>query len=340
MGSGETSPSSGAVFEVVAKQYRPPLHVAILETPAGFEFNSERVAGRVGEFLQNRLQNYHPIIDIIPARKKGTEFSPDTESILEPLYQTDMIFMGPGSPTYAARQLGGSLVYEIIKARQRTGAALVLASAATIAFGCQTLPVYEIYKAGIDLHWQPGLDFFQHYGLSLVIVPHWNNAEGGAELDTSHCFMGEERFALLQKMLTCKGTIIGIDEHTSVWIDLGAGKAQVFGKGEVHLIMGEEKQCYSNGDNIPLHKLGNYVPAEDWHANIRQSVWKKLELTRKFALQNVNAAPPEQVTALAHQRDIARRRGDFLLADQLRKKIEDLGWKIMDTPSGTNVIKE
>ncbi len=75
----------------------------------------------MGEFLQNRLQNYHPIIDIIPARKKGTEFSPDTESILEPLYQTDMIFMGPGSPTYAARQLGGSLVYEIIKARQRPG---------------------------------------------------------------------------------------------------------------------------------------------------------------------------------------------------------------------------
>ena len=102
--------------------------------------------------------------------------------------------MGPGSPTYTARQLTGSLAYEIIQARQRTGAALVLASAATIAFGCQTMPIYEIYKAGMDLHWQPGLNYFQQFGLDLVIVPHWNNAEGGAELDTSRCFMGAGRF--------------------------------------------------------------------------------------------------------------------------------------------------
>src|SRR5512133_74408 len=104
MGSGETSPSSGTVFEEVAKLYSSPLRIAIMETPAGFELNSDRVAGRVGDFLQNRLQNYHPVIEIIPARKKGSDFSPDSEALLEPLYRADMIFMGPGSPTYAARQ--------------------------------------------------------------------------------------------------------------------------------------------------------------------------------------------------------------------------------------------
>ncbi len=219
MGSGETAPSSGTVFEEVAKLYTPPVRIAIVETPAGFELNSSRVAGRVGDFLQNRLQNYRPVVDIIPARKIGTALSPDSPEILEPLYQADIIFMGPGSPTYTARQLTGSLAYEIIQARQRTGAALVLASAATIAFGCQTMPIYEIYKAGMDLHWQPGLNYFQQFGLDLVIVPHWNNAEGGAELDTSRCFMGAGRFDELCSLLTCEGTILGIDEHTSIWID-------------------------------------------------------------------------------------------------------------------------
>ena len=41
--------------------------------------------GRVAEFLKTRLQNYKPTIDLIPARKQGTEFSPDNPEILKPL---------------------------------------------------------------------------------------------------------------------------------------------------------------------------------------------------------------------------------------------------------------
>ena len=82
---------------------------------------------------------------------------------------------------------------------QDTGAArarrcAVFASAGAIAIGRYTLPVYEIYKAGHDLHWQDGLDLFGPFGLNLAFVSHWNNGEGGADLDTSHCFMGKERF--------------------------------------------------------------------------------------------------------------------------------------------------
>jgi hypothetical protein len=340
MGSGETSPSSGAVFEEVAKQYSTPLRIAILETPAGFELNSDRVAGRVGDFLKNRLQNYHPIIDIIPARKKGTEFSPDSEEILEPLYWADMIFMGPGSPTYAARQLMGSLAYEIIQARQRTGATLVLASAATIAFGCQTMPVYEIYKAGCDLHWQPGLDFFQNYGLSLIVVPHWNNAEGGAELDTSHCFMGKERFNSLAEKLTCKGNILGIDEHTSLWIDPGSGKGKVFGKGIIHFMASGQEHNYSTGEDISLNKLGDYVLPDDWQNGIPQSVWQRLSHYGELTSGDYPMDPPDEVLALIHQRDAVRKTGNFMMADQLRKRVEELGWRILDTPAGSKPVKD
>jgi len=55
----------------------------------------------------------------------------------------------------------------------------VAASAAALTIGRFTLPVYEIYKVGQDIHWVDGLDILSQFGLHLVVVPHWNNAEGG-----------------------------------------------------------------------------------------------------------------------------------------------------------------
>jgi hypothetical protein len=30
--------------------------------------------------------------------------------------------------------------------------------------------------------------------VTLSFIPHWNNAEGGIDLDTSRCFVGLDRF--------------------------------------------------------------------------------------------------------------------------------------------------
>ena len=46
-----------------------------------------------------------------------------------------------------------------------------------------------------------GLDLFADYGMNLSFVPHWNNAEGGIDLDTSRCFFGMERFDQWRKLL-------------------------------------------------------------------------------------------------------------------------------------------
>jgi hypothetical protein len=336
IGSGETSPASGIVFEKLAKRYNSPLRIAIMETPAGFELNSSRVAGRVGAFLANRLQNYNPVIDVIPARKKGGNFSPDNDAILEPLYSADLIFLGPGSPSYTARQLVGSLAYEIIQARQRTGASLILASAATIAFGCRTMPVYEIFKAGMDLHWQPGLSFFRHYGLNLIIIPHWNNAEGGAELDTSRCFMGVERFELLEGMLDGEPDILGIDEHTSIWLDPESGLARVYGKGKIHLIRNKTEQQFGSDQMVPFFREDGYNPSIDTYDGIRQSVWSRLEQVSQKPLEE---PAPDQLIEWLQQREMARKAGDYPLADSLRKKIEECGWKILDTADGSRLEK-
>ena len=235
-GSGETSPSGRKVFDFLLSKLTPAPRLALLETPAGFELNSEQVIGRVAEFISHRLQNYRPQVEIVAARKRGTPFSPDDPAVAAPLLEADLIFMGPGSPSYAVRQLQDSLAWQYLQARHRLGAALSFASAATVAAGAYALPVYEIYKVGEDLHWKPGLDLLGPYGLPLVFIPHWNNNDGGEELDTSRCFMGQERFAKLMEMLPPDLTVIGLDEKTALVLDVQAGVCRVMGLGGVTLI--------------------------------------------------------------------------------------------------------
>ena len=74
LGSGETLPSSGKAHEFAARQLPNPPTIAILETPAGFELNADRVAGKIKEFLETRLTNYNPNIIQIPARSLHRSF--------------------------------------------------------------------------------------------------------------------------------------------------------------------------------------------------------------------------------------------------------------------------
>ncbi|MBV7328368.1 hypothetical protein KFU94_08930 [Chloroflexi bacterium TSY] len=141
MGSGETSPSIRKVYDWLFQEIGPSIDVAILETPAGFEPNSDYVAGQIGQYLEKHLQNYNPQIHIVPARKRGTPFSPDNPDLIKPMYSANVLMMGPGSPTYAARQLKDSVVWHTLQARHRQGASLILASATTIASSVHALPV-------------------------------------------------------------------------------------------------------------------------------------------------------------------------------------------------------
>ena len=88
--------------------------------------------------------------------------------------------------------------------------------------------VYEIFKAGADLGWDDGLHLLPLLGLGVdpVIVTHWNNTEGGAGLDTTHCYMGQERFDRLVEMLPSAEAILGIDEHTACILEKGGTSSE------------------------------------------------------------------------------------------------------------------
>ncbi len=328
LGSGETSLAGGRLFETLARKVAPPLKIAVLETPAGFELNSPQVAGKVADFLASRLQNFDPRVSVIPARKRGTDFDPDDGAILTMLEDANFIFMGPGSPTYAVRQLKDSLTWDLIRARHRRGAALVFASAATISIGAWALPVYEIYKAGEDVHVLPGLDLFGIYRLQMSFIPHWNNAEGGEDVDTSRCFIGIERFSQWCSQLPEGHTTIGLDEHTGLIMDFQAGKCQVNGVSSVTLLRECNPEIYPSGAEFPLSELGQFVWPEEAQEGIGQAAW---DMSGKIIMQE--EAVPVQVQELAQARQEARRQKDWATSDKLRQALADLGWQVQDTPT-------
>lgn len=329
-GSGETSPSGRKVYEWLFSRFPSPVSVAILETPAGFQPNSSIVAGKIGEFLRTRLQNHRPEVSVLPARARGTEFSPEDPSILDPIFRSDVLFAGPGSPTYAVRQLEGSLAFHYLAARHRLGGAVVLASAAVIASGAECLPVYEIYKSGEDLHWRQGLDLFRPFGLSLTFIPHWNNSEGGAELDTSRCFMGIERFTRLVQMLPPDRVIVGIDEQSALVFDPAEACCRVMGKGGVTIRRGNLEARYEPGSHFPVDVLGAFRQPRG--EDIPAVVWE-----RALAAQNSKhreSGPPERVLALIRERERARAERNWAESDRLRDQILAMGWRVSDTLDG------
>ena len=337
LGSGETLLAGGRIFESIVQRFTQPVRIAILETPAGFELNSPSVAGRVGEFLKNRLKNFSPQIDVIPARKRGTPFSQDDSRILEPLSLATLIFMGPGSPTYAVRQLKGSLAWDLVRARHRQGAAIVFASAAVIAVGAFVLPVYEIYKAGEDVNAMPGLDLFADFNLQLSLLPHWNNTDGGEEVDTSRCFVGIERFNQWCSLLPVGHTTIGLDEHTGIIIDFATGNCSVSGVSSVTLLRACNPKIFPSGAEFPIKELGDFRMPENPETGISEVVWK---MASNAAQAAVLETVPEEVAVLLVKRQQARLQQEWAKADALRQQLTALGWIIQDTPDGQKIVRQ
>jgi hypothetical protein len=283
--------------------------------------------------MRSRLQNYSPSVEIIPARKKESAFSPDDPEIVKPLLYANLIFMGPGSPTYAIRQLKDTLAWDVIRARHRLGATLVFASAATISVGAHALPVYEIYKVGQDVHIVDGLDFFADFGLHLSFLPHWNNAEGGADLDTSRCFVGMERFAEWSSLLPSQNRTLGLDEHTGLIMDLEARLCEVSGVSSVSLARAGSTEIYASGSSFPLRELGEFqLPPRD---TISAFAWEMC----LHAPVPEEPQPSPEVLALMKQRAAARTNKDWAESDRLREEIAAHGWTVQDSRDGSRIVK-
>ena len=325
LGSGETA-SAGRILheQLFQKHAKKKINVAVLETPAGFEPNSEAVAQEVSDFFTEKLQNFHPDVKIIPARRRDGEFSTNSEEIVRGIKSADHIYLGAGSPTYLVKHLYHSLMFDVIHNQHELGSSVCLTSASSIAFGRWTLPVYEIFKVGMDLYWEEGLNFFSRFNLDISVIPHWNNNDGGNKIDTSRCYLGKERVGKLLTLLPPESVVLGLDEHTGLHLDFSSQTVSVLGKGSVHLIKSGQETIFSNGAKFSFNQLGEFK-------------FPSIESTVKLNSQLLQV--PDEIIAIAELRLNARKTQNWMEADNLRTKLSNMGYTIEDKNDGYKVLK-
>jgi peptidase E len=258
MGSGELTATMVEVHKSLLRKLGESARAVFLDTPAGFQLNADHIAQKAVAYFNSRVQHPLQVASFKSARPNSELAAQRAFSLLR---QTDYLLIGPGSPTYALRQWQQSPVAQIMIQRIEAGACMVAASAAALTIGSHTLPVYEIYKVGMPVHWVPGLNILRHFGMHLVVIPHWNNAEGGNH-DTRYCFMGAPRLKRLESMLPVPTPILGIDEHTALIIDLASQNATIEGVGHVTVRWQGKEQRFDKGDPLPLSLLRAHFPAD------------------------------------------------------------------------------
>jgi peptidase E len=251
MGSGETTDSMVRVHRYLLEKLKPPVKAVFIDTPAGFQMNADDLYHKASEYFQKRLNQ---VLERIPFQSAKNMSIYEAERAYQILREGDYIFVGPGSPTYALKNWIGTPIPKILAERIRQGACFVAASAAALTLGRFTLPVYEIYKVGEELRWVEGLDLLGQFGIPVVVIPHWNNAEGGTH-DTRFCYMGEPRLIQLERMLPSGTLILGIDEHTACILDFLAGQVLIRGVGEVTLRHGGDRKVFQDGEVFTLEEF-------------------------------------------------------------------------------------
>ena len=258
MGSGETAPTMVTPHREVVARFEAPPRAVLLDTPYGFQENADEISQRAMDYFAQRVQLAVEVAGFPGplAAEAAARSTQPTAAALARVRAADFVFSGPGSPTYALSTWRGSALPEALADKLAHGGVVVFASAAACTVGRFALPVYEIYKVGHPIHWLDGLDLLSPLGFGphCVVVPHYDNSEGGTH-DTRFCYMGDRRLRALEEMLPADGWVLGIDEHTALVVDLDAGAVTVTGRGAVTVRRRAAEQRFPAGARLALADL-------------------------------------------------------------------------------------
>jgi hypothetical protein len=252
MGSGETAPTMVQTHRHLVAGLGGNPRAVVIDTPYGFQENAPELARRAVEYFRRSVE-----IDVEVAGLTRLDDGADPverERGLRRVADADWVFAGPGSPTYALRQWRDTPLPGLLADKLAGGGVVTFASAAALTLGRATVPVYEIYKAGEEPRWADGLGLLTGLGIDAVVIPHYDNAEGGHH-DTRFCYLGERRLTAMEETLPDGCWVLGIDEHTAFVIDLDAGIARVTGNGTVTLRLRGRSRVLPSGDTLPLDEL-------------------------------------------------------------------------------------
>ncbi len=251
MGSGETAPTMNAPHRAIFERLGADAKAVLLDTPFGFQENAPIIAAKAIEYFRDAIGRQ---VEAAGLTRTDTADTLAVERGVAKVRSADWVFAGPGSPTFALDQWKNTPVPDALIDKLRSGGAVVFSSAAALTLGNATVPVYEIYKVGVDPYWLEGLDVLAEVGLDVAVIPHYDNAEGGNH-DTRFCYLGERRLAMLEPTLPEGCFVLGIDEHTGVVMDLDADTAEIVGKGAITLRRNGESVRIESGQTVPIDTL-------------------------------------------------------------------------------------
>jgi cyanophycinase-like exopeptidase len=368
MGSGEMAARMSRVHRSVIRRLAGgtanarDVSAAVIDTPYGFQSNADALTATAVDFFGRRLG----IAVAVASFRRADDDVLTRETALERIHAADLIFSGPGSPSYALRHWSGTPMAALLADKLASGGALVFASAAALALGRLTVPVYEIYKAGEDPFWLPGLDVLSSIGLKAAVIPHFDNTEGGGH-DTRYAFLGERRLRRLEEMMPRDVFVLGIDEHTALIVDLDEQRVSVRGRGGVTVRVGGASETLAAGAEMSLEgfkrlagrphstptdayesvpRVDEAVEVSDVRALVRAALAEDdADLTRSRVIRLGAAAESLErdrrrllqplVEVLLEVRQAARARSDWETADLIRDRLVNLGVKVSDAADGT-----
>ncbi|MEN9507143.1 MAG: hypothetical protein RI958_3069 [Actinomycetota bacterium] len=256
MGSGETAPTMvkphRSVFERIEMDAEGrEVPAVFLDTPFGFQENADELSAKTIDYFRVSLRR---TVEVAGLQRVDSASDLERESAFNRIRGARFVFAGPGSPTYALRQWAGTPIPSLLADKLANGGAVTFSSAAALTLGLVTVPVYEIYKSGVDPFWLEGLDLLSAVGLPVALIPHYNNAEGGHH-DTRFCYLGERRLRILETMLPDGAFVLGLDEHTGVTFDLDADTATVVGLGVLTVRRQGVSMEVPSGECVPIDLL-------------------------------------------------------------------------------------
>ena len=350
LGSGETAPGMTKVHRELLSRLENPKAVTI-DSSYGFQEN-------VADMTQKLLDYFNTSLSLEVTPLSFTSFARSTpleQSLFkQQVRDANYVFAGPGSPSYAVEQWRQVGLVDDLRAVLENNGVLVFSSAAVLSLGAYAAPIYEIYKAGATPYWIEALNLLEVAGLNCVVIPHFDNKEG-ENYDTSCCYLGLRRLEILESMLEEGTATLGIDEHTAVIIDLGAGTLSVQGRGNAYWRRNGSVLTLGNDTTTQLSELQQFTPVETQvikdtpvalssplalaeavsagGANSVESLAKLVLLAQTGGEGFIDPAP--MVEGILSARINARKNGNYELADELRNILNNAGIEINDSASGT-----
>jgi cyanophycinase-like exopeptidase len=134
-------------------------------------------------------------------------------------------------------------------------------------------------------------------------------------------------------MLPSGLTVVGIDEQTALVFDLAAGSCSVLGKGGVTILRDGQEHRFGREASFAAGELGPFHPPQPL-SGVQAEVYEHTRTTLAEAQAVAQPAASPEVIALVEQREDARARGDWSMADDLRVRVAALGWQVSDAAEG------